>query len=76
MDNHMSHSKPIRTRDQYEAALALIERHFDAKPGTAEEQVLEILASRIEAYEARRCPIDPPTPVEAVKFMMEQLHRS
>jgi HTH-type transcriptional regulator/antitoxin HigA len=43
--------KPIKTEADYEAALAEIERLFDAKPETPEGDRLEILAALVEIYE-------------------------
>jgi HTH-type transcriptional regulator / antitoxin HigA len=72
MTKGMSYPRAIHTRAQYEAALALLDRLLDAEPGTVEGQVVEIPASQIETYEAHHYPIDPPAPVEAVRFRMEQ----
>jgi HTH-type transcriptional regulator/antitoxin HigA len=38
-----------------------------------ESERLEVLALLIEAYEAKHFPIDPPEPIDAVLFRMEQL---
>jgi HTH-type transcriptional regulator/antitoxin HigA len=64
--------KPIRSKRDYEAALAEIERLWGAKAGTLEGDRLDVLATLIEAYEAEHYPIDPPDPIEAIKFRMEQ----
>jgi len=64
--------KPIRTNADYEKALAEIERLWGAKIGTQDGDRLDILATLIDAYEAAHYPIDPPDPVEAIKFRMEQ----
>jgi HTH-type transcriptional regulator / antitoxin HigA len=40
--------------------------------GTAEGDRLDVLATLIEAYEAEHHPMDPPDPIEAIKFRMEQ----
>jgi HTH-type transcriptional regulator/antitoxin HigA len=64
--------KPIRTKRDYGAALAEIERLWGAKLGTPNGDRLDVLATLIEAYEAARYPMDPPDPVEAIKFRMEQ----
>ena len=66
--------RPIRTEQQYEAALREIEPFFDKKlePGTPEAYYFEILALLIEDYEEKHWPIDPPDPVEAIKYRMEQ----
>jgi HTH-type transcriptional regulator/antitoxin HigA len=45
---------------------------MDARPGSREGDELEILATLVEAYDARRHPIDPPDPVDAILFRMEQ----
>jgi HTH-type transcriptional regulator / antitoxin HigA len=64
--------KPIRTKRDHEAALAEVERLWGSKLGTPEGDRLDVLATLIEAYEAAHFPMDPPDPVEAIKFRMEQ----
>jgi HTH-type transcriptional regulator / antitoxin HigA len=64
--------KPIRTKRDYEAALREIERQWGAKAGTAEGDRLDVLATLVDAYEAEHYPMDPPDPIEAIKFRMEQ----
>ena len=64
--------KPIRTKRDYETALAEIERLMTAKRNTPEGDRLDILVTLVEAYEARHFPLDLPDPVEAIKFVMEQ----
>jgi len=64
--------KPIRTKRDYDAALAEVERLWGAKLGTADGDRLDVLATLIEAYESTHYPMDPPDPVEAIKFRMEQ----
>jgi HTH-type transcriptional regulator/antitoxin HigA len=70
---YLKYLKPIRTRDEYKAALSVLERLFDAKPDTVEGRFVEILAVLIEKYEESHFPIEAPTPIEAIKFRMEQL---
>ena len=67
-----SEIKPIRTNADYEAALAEVERLWGAKSGTPNGDRLDVLATLIEAYEDRQYPLDPPDPIEAIKFRMEQ----
>lgn len=67
-----SELKPIRTRKDYEAALAEVERLWGAKSGTPKGDRLDILATLIEAYEAKHYPMDPPDPIQAILFRMEQ----
>jgi HTH-type transcriptional regulator/antitoxin HigA len=64
--------KPIRTKKDYEAALAELEKLWGAKLGTAAGDRLDVLATLIDVYETEHFPMDPPDPVEAIKFRMEQ----
>ncbi len=68
----MSEIKPIRSGVDYEAALAEVERLWGARSGTPEGARLDVLATLIDAYEAERHSIDPPDPIEAIKFRMTQ----
>ena len=68
----MGDLKPIRTEQDYEAALAEIGRLWGARAGTVEGDRLDVLATLIDAYEAKHHPMDPPDPIEAIKFRMEQ----
>ena len=63
--------RPIRTEADYEAALAEIERLFDAAPNTPENDRLDVFTTLVEAYEAHHYPIPEPDPVEAIKYYME-----
>jgi HTH-type transcriptional regulator/antitoxin HigA len=40
--------------------------------GTRDGDRLDVLATLIDAYEAEHYPMDPPDPIEAIKFRMEQ----
>lgn len=64
--------KPIRTKADYKTAMAEVERLWGAKSGTAQGDRLDVLATLIEAYETRHFPMDPPDPIEAIQFRMEQ----
>lgn len=63
---------PIRTEKDYQAAMERIDELWGAPIGSTEGDELEVLATLVEAYEAKHYPIDPPEPVEAIKFRMEQ----
>ena len=65
--------KPIKSEQDYEAALERLELIFDALPGTEESDELEILGMLIEKYEKEHYPIELPDPIEAIKFRMEQM---
>lgn len=66
--------KPIHTQQDYEAALKSVSPLFDNEPAsdTPESDYLEVMITLIEAYEARHFPIEAATPIEAIKFRMEQ----
>jgi HTH-type transcriptional regulator/antitoxin HigA len=64
--------KPIRTKRDYEAALREVERLWGTKAGTRDGDRLDVLATLVDAYEAEHYPMDPPDPIEAIKFRMEQ----
>ncbi|AYA39628.1 transcriptional regulator [Xenorhabdus nematophila] len=66
--------KPIRTEQDYQYALKTIAPLFDNQPeiGTPEFDYMEVMVLLIEAYEAEHYPIDPPDPIEAIKYKMEQ----
>ena len=66
--------KAIRTEQDYLAALrevsALID--LDSSLDTPEGERLDVLGTLVQAYEAKHYPIDPPDPIDAIKFRMEQ----
>jgi len=64
--------KPIKTERDYRRALREIERLMDARRNTPEGDRLDVLATLVEAWEARHYPIDAPDPVAAIEFAMEQ----
>jgi HTH-type transcriptional regulator / antitoxin HigA len=65
--------RPIKTGRDYRNALKEIEKLWDAKPNSPREDRLDVLVTLVEAYEQKHYRIEPPDPVEAVKFRMEQL---
>ena len=64
--------KPIRSESDYEAAIEELSSLWGAPLGTLKGDRLDILATLIDAYETKYHSIDPPDPVEAIKFRMEQ----
>jgi HTH-type transcriptional regulator / antitoxin HigA len=64
--------KIIKTKEEYTQALARVESLMSAKPGTSNEEELELWSLLVERYEQENFPIDMPDPVEAIKFRMEQ----
>jgi len=67
-----SELKPIRTKADYNKALAEVERLWGAKSSTPNGDRLDVLATLIDVYETQHYPMDPPDPIEAIKFRMEQ----
>ena len=64
--------KPLRSERDYARALIDVERFWGAKSGTPNGDRLDILATLIDAYETEHDRMDPPDPIEAIKFRMEQ----
>jgi HTH-type transcriptional regulator/antitoxin HigA len=65
---------PIHTDTDYRAALKIVSSLFDnePEPGTPEGDYFDVMITLIEAYEAKQFPVDLPTPIDAIKFRMEQ----
>ena len=66
--------KPIKTEQDYNAALKAVEPYFDNEPAvdTPEGDYFEVMCLLIEEYEAKNHPIDRPEAIEAILFRMEQ----
>jgi HTH-type transcriptional regulator / antitoxin HigA len=65
--------RPLRSEADYDAALAEIEQYFEKSPkrGTPEADRFDLLALVIEDYERKHWPIEPPNPVDAIRYRME-----
>jgi len=63
--------RPIKTEADYRAALAEIERLFNAAPDTPEGDRLDVLTTLVEAYEEQRYPIPAPDPIDAIQYFTE-----
>jgi HTH-type transcriptional regulator/antitoxin HigA len=66
----------IRTKQQHEDMLARIYElmQLDLQPDTEESDELEIRSMLVKKYEDEHYPIPEPTPVEAIKYRMEQMN--
>ena len=66
------HIRPIRTEAEHEAALPNIERLMEIDPpdGSDDLDHLDVLATLVEASEARVYPIEPPRPIDAIEIRM------
>jgi HTH-type transcriptional regulator/antitoxin HigA len=67
--------KPIKTEEQYNAALARVYELMqgDIKEGTAASDELEVLSILVKTYELENYPVPTPEPLEAIKFRLDQM---
>ena len=63
--------RPIKTEDDYDVALAEIDRLMGAPPDTPEGDTLEVLVTLVEAYEVVHWPIEAPDPISAIGHVMD-----
>lgn len=63
--------RPVRTEEDYEAALEEIESLLSAEEGTPEYDRLDIISTLVEAYEEEHYPAEEPHPIEAIKYFIE-----
>ncbi|WP_321401179.1 ImmA/IrrE family metallo-endopeptidase [Maridesulfovibrio sp.] len=64
--------RPVNTEGDYEFALERIETLWGAAPGTPEGNELDVLLTLVTVYEERNHPVPPPSPIEAIKFVMDE----
>lgn len=66
--------KAIRTDANYRDALREVSALIDLDPDRESPagERLEVIGTLVQAYEAEHHPIDPPDPIDAIKFRMEQ----
>lgn len=72
----MMNIHPLKAKTDYEKALSEIEKLWGTKKNTKDGDKLDILIILVEAYEKEHYPIDPPDPIEAIKFRMDQMNLS
>lgn len=68
--------RPIRSKADHRAALRQVERRWDAEPGTADGDLVNVLVTLIEAYDAEHDAVPAPDQIAAILFMMEQKGRT
>src|ERR1700761_2947813 len=70
--------KPIKNDVQYESALARIYELMqkELKPESKESDELEVLSILVKEYELDHYPMPKPSPLEAIKFRLEQMGMS
>ena len=66
--------QPIRTKTDYKNTLKEVSKLVELDPplGSNDGDLLDILVTMVQAYEARHFSLDIPDPVDAIKFRMEQ----
>ena len=68
--------KPIKTEEDYEKTMKIIESLLDCAPNSMEEDTLEVLSILADEYEKMHYPIEEPDPIEFIKYRMEQMDLS
>ncbi|MEZ4968871.1 MAG: helix-turn-helix domain-containing protein [Flavobacteriaceae bacterium] len=63
----------IKNEKQYKAYLDRMNEIFHADEGIPEGEELDLLALVLEKYEDEHYPIEAPDPIEAIRFMMDQM---
>ena len=63
--------RTIETPADHRAALEEIERLMEGRAGTPAGDRLDILTTLVEQYESRHELIEPPDPVDALRYHME-----
>ena len=65
--------KAIRTEEDYQYMLSLVDGLVDAAPNSPEYEALQIAGDLVWAWEQKNVEILPPDPIEAIKFRLEQM---
>lgn len=63
---------PIHSDDDHARAVSRLEELLDAEPGTPEASEAEVLTILVDSYESKHHAIEPPDPIESLKFMLDQ----
>lgn len=64
--------RPIYSEEGYEAMVSLVDQLIDAEPGSEDYDTLQVASELVWAWEQKNVEILPPTPIEAIKFRLEQ----
>jgi HTH-type transcriptional regulator / antitoxin HigA len=64
---------PIRNDADHKAALTEIDRLWDAEDGTAEADLMEVLAILVEDYESKRWPVTASSPLEILRYAVSEM---
>jgi HTH-type transcriptional regulator / antitoxin HigA len=71
--------KILKSKEDYDNACARIYSLIQStekaiEPESPEGEELELLSMLVEKYEQEHFPVEPPNPIEAIKFRMEQMN--
>ena len=64
--------RPVNSDQAYDEAIERIETLWGAESGTPEGDELDVLLTLVRVYEKENYPVPPPTPIEAISFVMDQ----
>lgn len=72
-------AKILKTEQEYNQACERIYTLINSKenaiePDSVEGEEMELLSLLVEKYEKEHFPVEPPNPIEAIKFRMEQMN--
>ena len=68
----MYNVRTIKSEPDYDAALARVDVLWDAEDGTPDGDELDVLVALIERYEDEVYPLELPSPIDAIRFRMDQ----
>ncbi len=66
--------KPIKTEVDYQQTLREIESLFESPPNSPEAEKLDILTTLVFAYEQEHYPIEPPSTLDGLLYLLESRH--
>ena len=66
-------ARPIKTEEQYNEALAVIETLIDCEDDSPEMETLEVVSLLVHEFEKQEFPIGDIDPIEAIKYQMDEL---
>ncbi|HUZ67114.1 MAG TPA: helix-turn-helix domain-containing protein [Beijerinckiaceae bacterium] len=68
--------RPIRTEQDHAKALAELERLWGAPEGTPDGDKLDVLATLVEAFEAKNWSVPASTPIDVIRYAIDEMGHS
>ncbi len=65
--------RPIRSKSDYDAMVAIVDELIDAAPGSDAFESLQIASDLVWGWEQKNVEMPPPDPIEAIKFRLDAL---